>query len=135
DPEGSAAPGAQFYDVRSPTGETVLLRRRVTTMVGLSAYDLARAAPGDAKGPDLSPPTPLRSAADYGASGASSDPASTNSFVPGFSPGLVDVMYAYVEGRRLFGGWMGFKAGRQYVTDALGWWSFDGGLASVTTPY
>ena len=28
-------------------------------------------------------------------------------------------------------GWLGFKLGRQYVTDALGWWSFDGGEVSA----
>jgi hypothetical protein len=44
-------------------------------------------------------------------------------------------MYAYIEGRRFLGGWLGFKLGRQYVTDVLGWWAFDGGEVSVTTPY
>jgi hypothetical protein len=44
-------------------------------------------------------------------------------------------MYAYVEGRNLMNGWLGFRAGRQYVVDALGWWSFDGALARVTTPF
>ena len=137
DPEVTGDAVSQFYDVRSPTGETVLLRRRLTTMLGLSAYDLLRATPGDAKAPDLSLRIRLRYDADYGAPGATSDSSlsNANSFVPGFSPGLVDVMYAYLEGRRLFGGWLGFKAGRQYITDALGWWSFDGGLVNVTTPY
>ena len=36
-------------------------------------------------------------------------------------------MYAYIEGRRFCKGWLGFKLGRQYVTDVLGWWAFDGG--------
>ncbi|MEZ4311827.1 MAG: hypothetical protein R3F14_27670, partial [Polyangiaceae bacterium] len=56
-----------------------------------------------------------------------------------FSPGLevapLDLMYAYVEGRNLARGWLGFKVGRQYQTDVLGWWSFDGGLVRVTTPF
>jgi hypothetical protein len=43
-------------------------------------------------------------------------------------------MYAYLEGRRFFKGLLGFKLGRQYQTDVLGWWSFDGGEVSVTTP-
>src|SRR6185436_11181613 len=30
---------------------------------------------------------------------------------------------------------IGFKIGRQYVTDSLGWWSFDGGLVRLTTPF
>ena len=135
DPEVTGDAVWQFYDVRSPTGETVLQRRRLTTMVGVSAYDLAGATPGDAKAPDISLRIRLRYDADYGASSALTDPAQINSFVPGFSQGLVDLMYAYVEGRRLASGWLGFKLGRQYVTDALGWWSFDGGLVGVTTPY
>ncbi|MGH7272696.1 MAG: hypothetical protein ACREJ3_19890, partial [Polyangiaceae bacterium] len=55
--------------------------------------------------------------------------------VPGLATEAVDLMYAYVEGRRFLHGWLGFKLGRQYVTDALGWWAFDGGMVSVTTPY
>src|SRR5690606_38043867 len=47
----------------------------------------------------------------------------------------VDLMYGYVEGRNLGDGWFAFRLGRQYVTDALGWWSFDGGLARLVTPY
>ena len=39
--------------------------------------------------------------------------------------GPVDLMYAYVEGRRFFKGVMGFKLGRQYIIDPLGWWSFE----------
>src|SRR5262249_54582397 len=71
---------------------------------------------------------------------ASVDPNNFASFVPGqgsvaSAPGAVDLMYAYVEGRRFMHGWLGFKLGRQYVTDALGWWSFDGGEASATTPW
>jgi hypothetical protein len=126
---------AQFYDVRSPTGETVLSRRRLLGILGVSAYDLLDAPAGDPRAPDLSLRARLRYDADYGASGATVDPTNYDSFVPGFSRGPVDLMYAYVEGRRFFRGWLGFKLGRQYITDALGWWSFDGGEASVTTPY
>lgn len=136
DAEVTSDTAAQFYDLRSPTGGTVLTRRRLTTTLGLSAYDLLDAPRGNPKAPDLSLRARIRYDADFGASGASSDPsvANANSLVPGFSTALVDVMYAYVEGRRFFGGWGGFKLGRQYVTDALGWWSFDGGELSVTTP-
>jgi hypothetical protein len=130
---GDAA--AQFYDVRSPTGGTVLMRRRLTATVGVSGYDLLEAPPSDPRAPNITLRARLRYDADYGASPETSDPTSTNSFVPGFSPGLVDLMYAYVEGRRFFKGLLGFKLGRQYVTDVLGWWSFDGGEVSVATPY
>ena len=43
-------------------------------------------------------------------------------------------MYAYLEGRRFLHGVLGFKLGRQYVTDALGWWSFDGGRGEGHAP-
>jgi hypothetical protein len=125
----------QFYDLRSPTGN-VLSRRRLTTTLGVGAYNLLDTPAGDPKAPDISFRARVRYDADYGASGAESDPTnSPNSVVPGFQEQLVDLMYAYIEGRRLAGGWLGFKAGRQYVTDVLGWWAFDGAEASVTTPY
>jgi hypothetical protein len=128
----------QFYDVRSPTGETVVPRRRLLLTLGVSGYDLLEAPPGDPKAASLRFRARLRYDADYGTSGAVADPTdprSRDSLVPGFSQGPVDLMYAYVEGRRFFDGWLGFKLGRQYVTDALGWWSFDGLEVSATTPY
>src|SRR6185295_20359055 len=45
-----------------------------------------------------------------------------------------DLMMAYVEGRGYADGLVGFRLGRQYVVDALGFWSFDGGLVRLTTP-
>jgi len=126
---------AQFYDVRSPTGETILSRRRLTTTLGVGAYNLLDTAPGDLSAPELSFRARVRYDADYGASGGESDPRNYAAVVPGFSPDVVDLMYAYLEGRRFLHGWLGFKLGRQYVTDVLGWWAFDGGEASVTTPY
>src|SRR5215472_6781502 len=135
DLEVTSDDAAQFYDVRSPTGETVLSRRRLLGTLGVSAYDLLDAPPGDPRAPNLSIRARLRYDADYGASGATVDPNNYDGFVPGFARGPVDLMYAYVEGRRFFKGWLGFKLGRQYITDPLGWWCFDGGEASVTTPY
>jgi len=44
------------------------------------------------------------------------------------------VMYAYLEGQRYFGGVLGFRLGRQYVVDSLGFWSFDGAEVLVSTP-
>ncbi len=43
-------------------------------------------------------------------------------------------MYAYLEGATISGGHVGFKIGRQYVIDTLGFWSFDGVEASLYTP-
>ncbi len=137
DAEVTSDTAAQFYDVRSPTGETVLTRRRLVTTLGVGAYGLVEAPPGDVKAPELSFRARLRYDADYGASAAEGAPTVSQGLglVPGFSRGPVDLMYGYLEGRRLLGGWLGFKLGRQYVTDVLGWWSFDGGEASLTLPF
>ncbi len=135
DAEVTSDTAAQFYDVRSPTGENVLNRRRLTTTLAVSAYDLLDAPAGDPSAPDLSFRARVRYDADYGINGGSTDPTNFGSVVPGLSQGAVDLMYAYVEGRRFLHGWLGFRLGRQYVTDALGWWSFDGGQVTATTPY
>jgi hypothetical protein len=137
DVEVTSDTAAQFYDVRSPTGQTVLNRRRLTTTLGVGAYDLLDTPMGDPHAAEMSFRARLRYDADYGASGDEQDPNRTGAFVPGFSSalGAVDLMYGYVEGRRLLRGLLGFKLGRQYVVDSLGWWSFDGGEVSVTTPF
>jgi hypothetical protein len=137
DAEATSDSAAQFYDVRSPTGQTVLTARRFTTTLGVGAYDLLDTPQGDPRAPELSFRARLRYDADYGASGVEQNPTQFNSFVPGFQAGTggaVDIMYGYVEGRRFVHGLLGFKVGRQYMTDVLGWWSFDGGEVSVTTP-
>ena len=125
---------AQFYDVRSPTGEVVYARRRVTTTLGVGAYNLVKQVDKQRLGPDLSFVARVRYDADYG-NGGFADPNDYGQFVPGLSRGPVDIMYAYLEGRRLLKGWVSFRAGRQYVVDPLGWWSFDGALAKVASPY
>jgi hypothetical protein len=133
EPEVTSDTAAQFYDVRSPTGQTVISRRRLMTTLGVSAYDIID-KPDDPNGPTLSFRARMRYDADYGGSGAETDPKSAR-YVAGFDRGPIDLMYGYVEGRKFLGGWLGFKLGRQYVVDALGWWSFDGGEVKVTTPY
>jgi hypothetical protein len=138
DAEVTSDTAAQFYDVRSPTGETVLTRRRLTTTLGVSAYDLIDRPQGDVSAPDLSFRARVRYDADFGLNGGSFDPTQFGVFVPGglgTAEGAVDLMYAYLEGRRFLHGVLGFKLGRQYVVDALGWWSFDGAEVSATTPW
>ncbi|WP_394826564.1 hypothetical protein [Pendulispora albinea] len=140
EPEVTSDTSAQFYDVRSPTGQTIVARRRLTTTLGVGAYDLLgnQASPdrlGKKPLPELTFRARLRYDADYGPGGGSEDPNNNDLLVPGFSRGPVDLMYAYIEGRKFAGGWLGFKLGRQYVVDSLGWWSFDGGLVRVTTPF
>lgn len=124
---------AQFYELRSPTGQAIITRRRLTTTLGVAAYDLLDEA--DPRAPTLTFRARLRYDADYGGSVEETASSRFDRFIPGFSRDPVDLMYGYVEGRRFFRGLLGFRLGRQYVTDALGWWSFDGGLVKVTTPY
>jgi hypothetical protein len=135
EPEVTGEATGQFYDVRSPTGETILERRRVTATVGISAYDILPPDPNDRSSPDITFRARVRYDADYGANANEVDSTMPQSFVPGFSRGPVDLMYAYVEGRRFLHGMLGFKVGRQYQTDVLGWWSFDGGDVKVTLPF
>lgn len=135
EPEVTSDSSAQSYDVRSPTGETILNRRRFTTTLGVGVYDLLDAPQGDMHAPELSFRARLRYGADFGMPGSAVDPSNPTELVPGLSQSQVDLMYGYVEGRRFLHGWLGFKLGRQYVTDALGWWSFDGGEVSATTPF
>jgi hypothetical protein len=143
DAEVTSDTSSQFYDVRSPTGQTVLMRRRLTSTLGVGEYNIFDAPLGDPNAPQIDFRARLRYDADYGVSCAEGSvpppssgcpSASYGSFVPGVSANGVDLMYAYLEGRRLFKGLLGFKLGRQYQTDVLGWWSFDGGEVSVTTP-
>ncbi len=134
DAEITSDTSAQFYEMRSPTGETVIERRRLTSTLGASVDDLVDRS-DDPKAPSLSFRIRLRYDADYGGTSGETDVTNYGRLVPGFQRGPVDLMYGYVEGRRFLGGWLGFRLGRQYVTDALGWWSFDGGLVKITTPY
>jgi hypothetical protein len=134
DVELTSDTAAQFYEMRSPSGATVIPRRRLTTTLGVGVYDLLEKV-ANPKSPTLSFHARLRYDADYGGDSEETAPSSPDRFVPGYSRGPVDLMYGYIEGRRFFDGVLGFKLGRQYVTDALGWWSFDGGEVKATTPY
>jgi hypothetical protein len=129
--EVDASVAAQFYTLESPYGEPLLRRRRYTNMLGISLYDLQ----GDQSpsGPVLSFRSRVRLDADLGEDPAERAPTSPN-FVPGLEQAPFDLMYAYLEGDRYFGGAFGFRVGRQYVTDVLGWWSFDGADVALSTP-
>ncbi len=137
DTEITSDSNAQFYDVRSPTGETVLARRRLTTSLGVSAYDLffQQDKIADPMAPEINFKARMRYDADYGASPEETNTSNPARLIPGFDRGPVDLMYAYIEGRHFLHHTLDFKIGRQYVTDALGWWSFDGAEAKITSPY
>lgn len=133
----------QAYDVASPWGDVILERRRFLQTLGLGVYHLQ----GDhtPTGADFNFVLRLRLDADLGinarlpatqAGGETRfDVANGERYVPGLQIAPLDLMYGYLEGKNLAKGWLGFRLGRQYVTDALGWWSFDGAMLRVTTPY
>ena len=132
----------QAYEVASPWGDTILERRRYMQTLGLGLYNLqGKFKPGEA---DYSIVLKMRLDADFGINGhlegsqeggETSFGADGSRYVPGLQEAPLDLMYGYIEGRNLAGGWLGFRLGRQYMTDMLGWWSFDGGLVRITTPY
>ncbi len=136
----NADTAAQAYEVASPWGDIVLSRRRLMQTLALGVYNIqGQYKPGEA---DYSMVLRLRLDADFGINGHVDGSAETDfreangsRFIPGLQEAPLDLMYAYVEGRNVANGWLGFRVGRQYVSDVLGWWSFDGGLVRVTTPY
>jgi hypothetical protein len=136
DTEVTATTAAQGYALRSPFGDPILMRRRVMQTLGLGVYHTVDSE--RPTGPQILVKMRLRLDADIGIESSETqfnrgDPNSR--YVPGLREAPIDLMYGYVEGRNLAGGWLGFRLGRQYVTDALGWWGFDGGLVRLQAPY
>jgi len=121
---------AQFYSLQSPYGSPLVQRRRYTQTLSLNLYDLQ--ADRQPLGPALSFKSRLRLDSDFGQRPEERNPDSA-SYVPGLVEAPLDVMYAYLEGQRYLGGALGFRLGRQYVVDSLGFWSFDGAEALLTT--
>ena len=89
EPEITSDTAAQFYDTRSPTGETVVTQRRLTTMLGVSVYDLY--ATPNPLGPSITFKARARYDANYGGADAETDPTSSR-LVPGLSRGPIDLM-------------------------------------------
>ncbi|MBM4360125.1 MAG: hypothetical protein FJ096_18620, partial [Deltaproteobacteria bacterium] len=126
----------QGYEIVSPWGDVVLGRRRVTSTLGLASYDLFGGDRLPFK-PTYSVQMRMRVDADFGVRNGETgyDPTQRSLFAPGLQVAPVDMMFGYVEGRNLLGGALDFRVGRQYTTNVLGWWSFDGGLVRLTTPF
>ena len=133
------------YQVANPWGDVIVERRRFTQTVGLGLYNLqGRYRPGEA---DYRAVVMMRLDADFGvnarlptAQAGGETTYATGAgpgvrFIPGLQQAPVDLVYAYVEGRNIAHGLLGFRFGRQLMTDVLGWWSFDGGLVRLTTPF
>jgi hypothetical protein len=135
DAEVEATTTGQIYQLRGLGGDPILSRRRITQTVGLGVYDITGNT-GDASKPELSFKSRMRVDADLGVSHEELALAGTadSRFVPGLATAPVDIMFAYLEGRRYLGGYLGFKLGRQYVVDPLGWYAFDGAQMRLTTP-
>ncbi len=129
--EVDATLDAQFYSLQSPYGAPLVQRRRYTQTLALNLYDLQ--TDRVPLGPSLTFKSRLRLDSDFGERAEERDPDSS-SFVPGLAEAPVDIMYAYLEGQRYLNGYLGFRLGRQYVVDTLGFWSFDGAEALITTP-
>jgi hypothetical protein len=122
---------AQLYNVTSPFGGTAIGRQRYMQTLSLRVWDLGGTREPGA--PTLSAVARFRLDADFGIDPAEQSPSRPDRFVPGLEEAAFDMMMAYVEGAGYAGGLLGFRLGRQYVVDPLGWWSFDGGLVRITT--
>lgn len=123
---------AQMYEVDSPFGDPYFRRNRYTHTLALRIYDLEGAPPRH--GPRFDAAARLRLDADLGIADAEVNPDRTDRFVPGLEQAPLDLMMAYVEGRGLLDGYLGFRIGRQYTIGPLGFWSFDGAMARIDTP-
>ena len=129
---------AQGYEVASPWGAS-LVRRRLVQQAGFSLFQR-----GEDDGPVVAARVLVRFDADVGLDshlpldrrGAETSAAIAEGahFVPGLAPASTDVVFAYVDVDRLAGGWLGVRAGRQVVSDVLGWWSFDGLRVRASSP-
>jgi len=122
---------AQFYSLQSPYGSPLVQRRRYTQTLALNLYDIQ--VDRRPLGPTLSFKSRLRLDSDFGQRAEERNPDSA-SYVPGLVEAPVDIMYAYLDGQRYLDGYLGFRLGRQYVVDTLGFWSFDGADVVITTP-
>lgn len=129
--EVDASVSAQYYSLSSPWGSPELRRRRYTQTLGLSVWNIQ--GTDDPRGPRLNFQTRMRLDADFGQSSAERA-LGDSTYIPGLQEAPLDLMYAYLEGQRYLDGCVGFKLGRQYVFDTLGFWSFDGALVTLSTP-
>lgn len=129
--EVDASLDAQFYSLQSPYGSPLVQRRRYTQTLALNLYELE--ADHRPLGATLSFKSRMRLDSDFGQRPEERNPDSA-SYVPGLVEAPLDVMYAYLEGQRYLDGALGFRLGRQYVVDSLGFWSFDGAELLLSTP-
>ncbi len=133
DAEVDATVAGQAYQLKGIAGDPVLSRRRITSTLALGVYNITDTTQN---GPRVFFRARMRIDGDFGVSSEEynlKNPAYER-FIPGLMPAPVDLMYGYVEGQRFAKGWIGFKLGRQYMVDPLGYYAFDGALLNITTP-
>jgi hypothetical protein len=123
---------AQGYQLRSPWGEPVLSRRRYLQTLGMQ---ISEGADADPDAVHVLFRMRMRLDADFGIEPTEVEPRDhPHTYVGGLQRTPVDLMYGYVEARNLARGLLALRLGRQYLTDPLGWWSFDGALMRVQLP-
>ena len=135
---------AQAYQLRNRWGEPVLSRHRVTQTLGLDVTGIGQ--PDDEDEVDQLPyyspddvhvsfHARMRLDADFGLDQREITLASHNGYyVPGLQRAPFDLMFGYFDISNVANGLMSARLGRQYVIDALGWWSFDGALVRLQLP-
>jgi hypothetical protein len=145
------AEGYQERWIRPGQGDVLLNRRRFVQTLDLDAWGLL-AAPVDPGHPERTPPpaadlyvtSALRIQHDFGDwVGGTVDYSVAG--VPGREPAheavpelgadrlQLDVPFAYLGGRRVFG-WLDFKLGRQLELDPLDWYALDGLMLRAHLP-
>ncbi len=135
DAEVEATTSMQSYAVSSPWSANAVLRRRHMQALSLGLYHLEGdgTRPGE---PEVFLKLRMRMDVDYGVTDGETSYSTTNgTFIPGLSEAPLDLMYGYLEGRNLARGWLAFRLGRQYSIGSLGFWSFDGALVRLITPF
>ena len=123
---------AQLYDAISPWGEPVVRFRRYTNTLGLDVSNIDGVEGFFA--PELVFRSRLRLDADLGQGGAERNPEQLDRYIPGLEQAPLVLMYAFLVGRHYLDGVLGFRLGRQYQMDTLGFWSFDGALLRLDAP-
>lgn len=126
------------YRVRAPGPQGVLLsRRRLVQYVNLGVFELLPPKePGqfrrDHEDGQLQIVTSLRLRHDFGAYVRESS-GTAQSLLENIDGRQIDLLYGYLEGKNI-GGWVDFRAGRQFEMSGLDFYAFDGGWVRVRTP-
>lgn len=126
------------YRVRVPGPQGALLsRRRLVQYVNLGVYELlppkeAGQFRRDREDGQLQLVTSLRLRHDFGSFATRANGAAGR-LIESLDGRQIDLLYGYLEGDNI-GGWVDFRAGRQFEMSGLDFYAFDGGWVRVRTP-